>query len=335
MTATVTLSMEIELGWGVHDIGETAHLSPDGAAEREYLRRLLDRCDELDVPITFNVVGHLLEEDCSGTHDGPHEEGWFANDPGTDADRDPLFYAPDLAPEIAIRSTDHELCPHTYSHVCCGEARPETVAWELETAQRRLEDLTGQRPRSLVPPRHSRPPTTVLRERDIDVMRMSVDTSGDGRLARLRELVIGPHPDFEPAVSSGVLETYCTSYPSLTAATLPAGQRAPPVPFRSMPVSIRQRLQRQYLSRTLDRTVEAGGHCHLWCHCYDLSNQYQWPIVSAFLADLAARRDRGELEIRTMAGLGDTIRADTSERARTTEPTAGGSGDAPAAPADE
>jgi hypothetical protein len=310
MTGVVTLSMEIELGWGVHDVDGTTHLSPDGQAERAYLGRLLERCDDLGMPITFDVVGHLLEEACDGTHDGPHEDGWFENDPGTDHRTDPLFYAPDVPVEIQARETDHELCTHTYSHVLCNEVSPETVDWELETAQRDLEVLTGSRPVSFVPPRHSRPPADVLRESDLEIVRVSVDTSGNGRLARFHELVIGPHPEFEPSIADGVVETPCTSYPSLPSATLPAGQRQPAAPFRTIPVRVRQHLQRRYLSRTLDRTVQTGGVCHLWCHLYDLANEYQWPIVESFLEELAARRARGEIRVLTMAELNDYLRSE-------------------------
>jgi len=314
MTGTVVLSMEIELGWGVHDRHQASHLSPDGRTERAYLQKLLDHCEGLDVPITFDIVGHLLESECDGTHDGPHEDGWFESDPGTDAHRDPLFYAPEIAPDIHVRSTNHEVCTHTYSHLLCGDASPETIAWELETAQRRLEQLTGRRPLSFVPPRHSRPPTDVLHDSDLEIIRMSVDTSGDGRLARLRELVIDPHPDFdEPAMTGDIVETYCTSYPSLTAPTLPSGQRRPSWPFSTLPVRVRQRLQSRSLEGTIDRVVETGGQCHLWCHLYDLSNPYQWPVVESFLEDLAARRDRGELRIMTMEALNDHVRSEADQ----------------------
>lgn len=315
MSGVITLSMEIELGWGVHDKTADGHLSDDGSAERTYLGRLLDHCDELDIPITFDVVGHLLHATCDGSHDGPHRDGWFESDPGTDVRNDPLFYAPEIVPEITSRPTSHELATHTYSHVPCRNATSETVAWELETAQRQLHRTTGSPSPSLVPPRHSRPPATQLRESDIEVMRMSKDTSDRSLLSRLYELVIGPHPEFDRqlALVDGVLETYCTEYPSLTSSALPAGERPPPAPFRALPVRLRQHLQRQYLRRTIATVRDADSHCHLWCHLYDLSNEYQWPVVKGFLSELADRRDRGEVAVVTMAELPDTVPVETIE----------------------
>lgn len=313
MAGTVTISMEVELGWGVHDLGDFEHLSAGGAAERRYLSKLLDRCDEVGVPISFDVVGHLCESACDGDHEGPHRDGWFAADPGTDAATDPLFYAPSMVRDILDRPTDHEFCTHTYSHVPCHEATPETVAWELERSQEIIAELTGSGTTSIVPPRHYRPSAAVLRDAGVEIMRMNRDTSDKSRPARVKELVYGPHPVYEPVVVDGVVETYCTSYPSLTSSALPAGQRPAPSIFRPLPVRVRQALQRQYLNRAVDRAVATDGYCHLWCHLYDLANEYQWPAVRSFLGDLAARRDRGDVRVLTMAELNDQVRAETPE----------------------
>lgn len=308
MTGTVTLSMEVELGWGVHDLADDAHLSDDGVPERAYLGRLLDRCDALAVPISFDVVGHLLESSCDGDHDGPHEDDWFAVDPGTDAASDPLFYAPDAVEAIRERPTGHEICTHTYSHVNCDDVSAATLDWELSRCQRLHRRRVGSETVSIVPPRHYPPPRAALLDAGLEIVRLSRDTSGRGPLSRLKELVVGPHPTFEPRLVDGVVETYCTTYPSLTASTLPMGQREPPAYFSPLPVAARQRLQRTYLRRAVDAAVESGGHCHLWSHLYDVANEYQWPVIEGFLSELAARRDAGEVEVVTMAGLNDRVR---------------------------
>lgn len=41
MTGIVTLSVEVELGWGMHDLDEFSHLSPNRSAEERALTRLL------------------------------------------------------------------------------------------------------------------------------------------------------------------------------------------------------------------------------------------------------------------------------------------------------
>lgn len=313
MTGVVTLSVEIELGWGVHDTGQYGHLSEDGRAEREFLARLLDRCADLDLPITFDVVGHLCESHCTGTHDGPHEPSWFDADPGTDVERDPLFYAPDMVDMVRSSPVDHELGTHTYSHVLCNEVTAETFAWEVERAQTQLVDLTGSETVSIVPPRHLRPSAGWLRDAGIEIERVSRDTSDRNRLSRLKELIYGPHPTFEPTLVDGVVETYCTSYPSLTSSALPSGQRDPLRPFATMPLGTRRRLQRRYLRRAAQAAATTDSHCHLWCHLFDLSNEAQWTVVDAFLGDLVAMWDRGDIDVLTMAALNDRVRDERSE----------------------
>jgi len=308
MAAVVTLSIEIELGWGVHDIEEYSHLSSRGREERTWLATLLDRCDEVDVPISFDVVGHLCRAACNDEHEGPHEPGWFDADPGTDVTTDPLFYAPDAIDSIANRSADHEICTHTYSHVDCSSVSREVLDWELAEAQDQLERLTGSRTVSIVPPRHYRPPAAALREADIETMRISRDTSDRSRPARARELLVGPHPTFEPKLVDGIVETYCTSYPSLTATALPSGQRPAAAPFSAFPIRLRQALHRRYLRRAVTEAIETDGYCHLWCHLYDLSNRQQFSPISGFLGDLAAMRDRGDVEVMTMVDLNDHVR---------------------------
>lgn len=130
MAGVVTLSVEVELAWGQHDKGSEAFesvLSEGRTSETAALRRLLSTCDDLDIPISFDVVGHLFHDSCSGIHQSPHDSGWFDADPGTDLDTDPLFYAPDLIRSIDDATTDHGICTHTYSHALCDEISTATL----------------------------------------------------------------------------------------------------------------------------------------------------------------------------------------------------------------
>ena len=171
MNGVVTLSIELELGWGMHDWAEYGHLSSDRSAETEALHRLLDLADRLDLPITFDIVGHLLHDSCSGSHPGFHPESWWDEDPGTCNDSDPLFYAPDLIREIRNRETDHELATHTYSHLLADEATAEELDDELATVNELHADVGLSAPTSIVMPRHQQPtirflPTTASKRFD-------------------------------------------------------------------------------------------------------------------------------------------------------------------------
>jgi len=302
MTGTLTISIEIELGWGVHDLPTDEHLSSDGSIERKYARKLLKKTEETDVPISFDIVGHLLLEECNGEHEGRYEADWYDADPGTDVEADPLMYAPDIALQVLDTDANHELCTHTFSHILCDDAPDELLDTELRRVQGLHTDI-DERVSSFVPPRHKRPKNEVLRRNGIRVARYAKEKRSLTPAHRFKELTVGPHPEWEPEVKNGVLQTYCTTYPSLTARALPSGQRPTSQVFRYFPIEARTRTHMYYLKRATQRAIESGEPLHLWCHLYDLSNEYQWRLVEKYLEYLH-QIPEDELEIKTMNELG-------------------------------
>lgn len=310
MTATVTLSIEVELAWGMHDTkgrDPATTISPQRVAETDALDALLETCEATGTPITFDIVGHLLETSCDGTHDGPHEPGWFGADPGTDSDRDPWYYAPDLISAIAESNVAHELATHTYSHVLCAETTPEVLDWELKQARTLHEAFDIPQPMSLVTPRHQQPDPTVLRANDIEVLRTPLEAYNRPS-SRFRTLVWSlrrSHPVGTPTWVDGVLQTLCTPHPSLTTHILQNGQRPPHPVFRAIPRRIRQRIHERYLVGAVDTAIEADGHVHLWTHLFNLANGAQMVPIRRFLTKLQRRVDDGNVKVVTMSDLPD------------------------------
>lgn len=293
MTGIVSLSMEIELGWGDHDTGNLDRLSEGGALERRYLSKLLGLTDDVSIPISFNVVGHLFLDSCSGSHDSPHEEGWFRGDPGTNRLQNGLFYAPDMMSRIRDSETDHEICTHTFSHALFNDISREVCDWELRRAQELHREHVGRPTTSLVPPRHQPPPYDVLRDNGISVVRPAMDNRAKSKLHRFKELLSGPLVHSPLRETGGITETYCTTYPSLTAPSLPSGQGTPHPVFRHLPTTTRQRYHLEKLKRVTEEVAERDSHVHLWCHLFDVSNGPQFEVVGEYLRWLDTfRRDR-------------------------------------------
>ena len=307
MTTTVILSIEIELAWGYHDLSNSnkyATLSDDRTSETETLKRLLSVCDELSIPITFNVVGHLMTESCSGSHDGPYPENWFAADPGSDRDRDPLFYAPELVNLIQQTNVNHEICTHTYSHILCEEMSEEVIKWDLRSAMETHVDFGLDIPVSLVPPRHQTPSCDVLDSAGIRVVRKAISSDRpSSSLFSFGWILARSHPLSSVTEDDGVIETTVTSYPSLTATHLPNGRRPPHPSFSVIPVRVRRHLHLRFLNQALARAIDSDGHLHLWTHLSNLSNEHQLSVVCQFLNILAQRRDEKATEILRMADL--------------------------------
>ncbi|WP_254861843.1 polysaccharide deacetylase family protein [Halovivax gelatinilyticus] len=315
MTGTVTISIEVELGWGLAHWGKLDKLSEDRREETRYLTHLLERCDDHDVPITFDVVAHLFHDSCDGQHDGPHEHGWWDVDPGTSVVEDPEFYAPDMIESIRSSLTDHELCTHTYSHVECDDVDPEVVEWELDRADEIHRRHGVAESESIVPPRHSPPPSAVLADGGIGVKRVPhYRADGEERpstpVGKLYEILFDRHPAIDPSETDDVVETYSTEYTSFAVPYLQTGTYEPHPVYRTIPRSIRRRLHAWNLRRGVDAAAD-GDDVHFWCHLYDLANDEQWPQIDSFLGYLAKRRDAGDVEIRTMRELGRS--ADTTD----------------------
>lgn len=304
----VTISIEVELAWGRHDVGGWAICSADRSAEEHYLQRLLEICDAVGVPITFDVVGHLLLSECSGMHEGGHAPGWFEADPGTSAREHPLFYWPEVVDLIMGREVNHEIATHTFSHVLCDEISDDTLAWEIEKCVELHERAGLEAPVSVVTPRHRSVSYGVLRNAEIKILRkpktQARKSSIGEALDRGYTLATG-HPAFLLQERLGIIETYTTPYPSLAAAHLPYGQHAPMQGFQYVPRGVRKHLHRTYLDSALTAARDGEGHAHLWSHLYNIANEPQWSCIKPFLKKAGTLQENGDLEVLTMADLID------------------------------
>jgi len=306
-TGVVTLSIEIELGWSLYRSGKLHNLSTNRRDETNALSHLLSLCDQHEIPISFDIVGHLMLSECNGDH----PDGRFDLDPGGDVSTDPEFYAPDLVRSILDADVDHELATHTFSHVLLDEVSSEVVTWELD-ASRELHQEYGAQFVSLVTPRHRRCDPVIARNAGIEIVRMPADTHtgitpNKSRLKQLYSIFSTP-PVIDPIMESGMVYTFSSRYPSLAAPFLPSGHDTLPWMFSVLPLSIRERLHRRRLVRTATNAAQSGSFTHLWCHLFDLSPDCQRRPLDEFFRLLDQYRERGLLSIKTMSELNDYVR---------------------------
>lgn len=306
MVGTVTLSVEIELGWGYHDLGRYEKLSEGRLHETHTLRRILEWCEQFGVPMSFDVVGTLFERGSEYPTRSPHPDGWFDAARRATRGDERLFSAPDMVTAIEASRVPHEICTHTYSHVTCDEVEPRVVDWELSRAAEVHSRVLGRRPTSLVPPRHGQPPKSVLRDNGIEAVRVATADDAPTRLHKFNRLVVEPPEPREPRLVDGVLETYCPPYTTLAASSLPFGQVPPPAFFRAIPTRVRQRVHERYLARAVEKAIAQDSYVHLWGHLHELAHPSQWGPLRSVLETLARRRD--EVEVLTMERLNDRVR---------------------------
>lgn len=310
MPATITFSLEIELGWGLVQYDKLDALSPRRQAETKSLERLLNICDELEIPISFNVVGHLLLDNPLPSYEGNHQTGWFDAISRTDPDSDPQLYAPDLIEKIQSATVDHEICTHTFTHVECANVSRETLRWELDNVIEAHNSFGLEAPISIVPPRHSPPPRDILKQYNIEIIRSartgtSHQAQSSNRIQLGKNILTGKQPIRSPQLIDGIIETYCTRYPSLTAPFLPSGQLTPHPAFRTIPLSMRKWLHSRNMRSILSTVINKKSYVHLWSHLWETANEIQWELIESFFHSIAEENKKGNIQIRRMDELNE------------------------------
>jgi len=306
MPGSAIFSVEVELGWGYHDLqrpNKYAALSKNREAETEALERLLSLCDRFEIPITFDVVGHLFLNDCPGTHRGEYPTDWFDADPGTDVESDPLFYAPDLVRMIEAAEVDHEICTHTFSHALGEEFSPTQLDADLTEAQRLHRSRFGEPAESIVPPRHQAMDPEVLKRNGIRVVRKTRGQMPETKPALLRWYFSRNHPVLEPGANDGIVTTYTSVTQSMPAPYVAQGQRSVHPVLRSIPFRVRKYTHRRYIEDALDRAVTEGKHAHFWTHLHDMANEAQLDIIEQCIMLTSKWRDSKGLQVLRMRNL--------------------------------
>lgn len=314
MPGTVTFSLEIELGWGVVQYGKLDVLSPERRAETKALDQLLHLCDDLQIPISFNIVGHLMRDGPLPSYEAGHTDGWFDEIPLKNPEENPEFYARDLVERIESARINHEICTHTFTHVECANESRETLRWEFDRVLDTHDDLGLKRPDSLVPPRHSQPSRNILKEYSIGIVRSPrsrapKSSEASNRLQLGKNVVTGKQPIVRPRIVDDIVETYCTRYPSLTAPFLRTGQKQPHSIFQIIPVSLRKRLNRRNMSLVISNVIEQNSYVHFWSHLWEMANDDQWSVVERCLRGVANAKDNNDVQIRTMENLNQIMRS--------------------------
>lgn len=312
MTGYVTISIEIELGWGMHDKERYNHLSPNATAELNTLSRLLNLCDEYKIPITFDIVGHLLLETCNGSHRGPYPKDWWSEDPGANYIEDPLFYSPDLVNMITNSKVKHEIATHTFSHILCEDTADELLDHELTQVNRLHRKTELPSPNSIVTPRHQQPSYEILNKHDIKIIRSKIPRYYPPNWAiRLKSagslfwILSRKHPITHLDSTNGITKTYCTPHPSLTSQTLPEGQRLPHPVYRSIPQKLRQKRHIRYLKSAIIRASRKEKHVHFWTHLFNMSNEPQFSMIQHIFKTLSENKENGDVVIKKMQELPD------------------------------
>lgn len=307
------ISLDTELAWGCFDtVGVAAH-EPAYRRTRQVIDDLCRLFDEYDVPVTWALTTHLLE-DCGGDP-GVHEgrpapsydwiDDWFGSLPCVTGASKDLWYAPDVLDRIRACDADHEVGLHGYTHMILGANGCDRAAatQEIETTVE-IARAHGVDPETFVFPRNEIGHLEALRTHGIGTYRgrsprwferASIPEGLRKPFRFVDEAGLFEPPTVVPRTRSGLVEI-----PS-SMIFRPAHGGWQYTPARS-----------QYVRATkgLERAAETGSIFHLWFHPFNLGLDPDVLLgrLESILQRAAELRGANDLEAMTMADVAAAAR---------------------------
>ncbi|MUV59829.1 polysaccharide deacetylase family protein [Halobacterium sp. CBA1126] len=301
-TGVFTISLDTELAWGTFDKGNAERYEEAYRNTPEVIDRLCDLFDEYEIPATWAVVSHLLE-DCDGDHsdrtapDFEWIDDWFGDLPCASGMDEDLWYAPWLIDRIQDCETEQEIGLHGSTHMQLGAdgCLRQHAEEEIGTAVKTLRSH-GVEPKSFVFPRNDVGYVDVLREHGIEAYRgvdarwyerASVPSAVKPPLRFADEAIRGTPPVVDPVERDDVVE-------------VPGSQVFRPshdgwqyTPGESSVARAKKGLR---------RAARTGGVFHLWFHPFNLGHEPEQDLerLERVLAGVRDFVDRGELECRPL-----------------------------------
>lgn len=306
-TGVFTISLDTELAWGTFDKGNVERYEEAYRNTPEVIDRLCDLFDEYEIPATWAIVSHLLE-DCDGDHsdrtspDFEWIDDWLAELPCATGMDQELWYAPWLLDRIQECETEQEIGLHGSTHMqlgadgCSRQHAEEEIRAAVETLR-----MKGVEPKSFVFPRNDIGHVDVLCEFGIEVYR-GVDArwyerdyvpNGVKPLIRFAdEAARGTPPIVEPVERDGIVEIAGSQV------LRPSHNGWQYVPGKSSVARAKKGLR---------RAAETGGVFHLWFHPFNLGHKPRrdLPQFESILEAASKLVQDGELVSQPIVKLGD------------------------------
>lgn len=138
------ISLDLELAWGSFDIGGLPSFYYKLLQTRRVVDTLLSLFHEYQVPATWAIVGHLFLDHCEAVDGVKHpdmprpthswfKEDWYAYDPASNIETDPLWYGRDIVEKVMVAEPRQDIGSHSFSHVIFGDegCSPEVAEAEI------------------------------------------------------------------------------------------------------------------------------------------------------------------------------------------------------------
>lgn len=300
---SVVISIDAELAWGFHD-RDSLPVERIRTARWNW-RRLVDLFDDVDMPATWAVVGHLFQDTCDVDHTG-HPAGSRPCTRGTDrAHPDDLWFGDDLVESVRAADIDHEISAHGYTHVHFDHEQ-----MDREFAERELSACLdagaehGLELDSFVYPVNRIDHRGVLAEHGF--------TSYRGRGAsgpnRRRKLVDTIRDQGRPPIVDPVVDEYglVNVPPSMDLFGFEGLARTLVQPLWGDPIANR-------VQRGIEALAEREGVLHLWFHPHDLTRPRDFERLRSVIDVIEDGRNRFGIDVETMGAVATRVDRPTDD----------------------
>jgi peptidoglycan/xylan/chitin deacetylase (PgdA/CDA1 family) len=115
----LTISVDLELAWGIWDALTTEQIHLVETAERPICAALIELFDRYEVPATWAIVAALLDKASSMSRPGSKM----------------CWYAPDIIERLVSAKVAHEVGSHSGRHIYFDAASPSEAQTDLEFAR--------------------------------------------------------------------------------------------------------------------------------------------------------------------------------------------------------
>ena len=312
---TFLLTFDTELVWGSLD-----RMTPD-EFERRYpdvrsiIGRIIRLLESHQIPATWAVVGHLFLAGCRPEADGqahpairpPPEDSraalWMRRDPCTSREADPLFYGDDIVDALMACRTQQEIASHSFFHIPFDASGMTADVVRADLAEcRRVALGKGIALRSFVFPRNHEAHHDLLAEAGFTAYR-GADPSWHAGVGGAAGRVF--HFVDQLAAVPPTVSVPREKVPGLW--NIPGSMLLLHRSGLRRAISVGARVTKA--RRGLERAVRDGAAFHLWTHPFNLASDpdAMMAALSEILADARAMRERGELQIETMASAADRV----------------------------
>lgn len=296
---SVVISVDAELGWGFHDLEDPPQKRIEYA--RNGWNQLHTLAEQYAIPMTWAVVGHLLLDECDGTHQShPTPPGWFARERDEWRLRPDLRFGGELVRALQASDLCHDIGSHTFSHVVFDDARLDETVIEAEIeAAKNAAKPYGIEYDSITFPRNAVGYREVLADAGFRVYR-SGGPQQPAHQRQWRKIAATRNPDRVPLVEPVIDEYGLVDVPP---SVFLFG-------FQGLPRDVCETLWMDPIVRqvtgAIDNAVSSGGIVHLWLHPNDIVTERDSNRLETIFAYIDAKRDSG-LTVETLADVADRV----------------------------